>query len=120
MPDFRFMQMSVRVLRCTSVLANSSGPNEILQTLHSIRIFTVCQIPVKGLSVYTKSLDFHWDFPTFLKSGPGACLIWGKKPLDHQIGKTILNGLKKHIRNSRVKLVLPTIRIHEKLHKYVN
>ena len=31
MPDFRFKQMSARVLRCTSVLANSSDPNEILQ-----------------------------------------------------------------------------------------
>ena len=34
------------------------------------------------------NLSLYKDFPTFLKLGPGACLIWGKKHLDHQIGKT--------------------------------
>ena len=59
--------------------------------------------------------DWNWekciirDFPTFLKSGPGACWIWEIKHLDDQnwenlmqskrTGPQILNGLKKYIWN---------------------
>ena len=65
----------------------------LLQSLNSLHAEKCCTLFCHLLIFFQNGISFKnnlgcRDFPTFLKSVPGACWIWGKKHLDHQIGKT--------------------------------
>ena len=67
----------------------------------------------QGGAGYSCHQERRWwvirDFPTFLKSGPGACWLWKKSIWTIKLGKLELNRhfkwIKNHIRNKKCKAV---------------